>query len=99
VIIDKLPFEVPDDPVIAARVDRIARIGGNAFYEYQVPRAAIQLKQGIGRLIRSSKDRGVIAVFDIRMLTKSYGQVFVKSLPPCRVVHSLDEIETFLKSS
>jgi ATP-dependent DNA helicase DinG len=99
VIIDKLPFEVPDDPVIAARVDRIARNGGNAFYEYQVPRAAIQLKQGIGRLIRSSKDRGVIAVFDIRMLTKSYGQVFVKSLPPCRVVHSLDEIETFLKSS
>jgi ATP-dependent DNA helicase DinG len=98
-IIDKLPFEVPDDPVIAARVDRIARNGGNAFYEYQVPRAAIQLKQGIGRLIRSSRDRGVIAIFDIRMLTKSYGQVFVKSLPPCRVVHSLDEIDTFVKAS
>ena len=97
VIIDKLPFEVPDDPVIAARVDRISRSGGNAFYEYQVPRAAIQLKQGIGRLIRSSRDRGVIAIFDVRMLTKSYGQVFVKSLPPCRVVHSLDEIETFVK--
>ncbi len=99
VIIDKLPFEVPDDPVIAARLDRINRNGGNAFYEYQVPRAAIQLKQGIGRLIRSSKDRGVIAIFDIRMLAKSYGPVFVKSLPPCRMVHSLDEIETFLKSS
>jgi ATP-dependent DNA helicase DinG len=99
VVIDKLPFEVPDDPVIAARVDRITRNGGNAFYEYQVPRAAIQLKQGIGRLIRSSSDRGVIAIFDGRMLTKSYGQVFVKSLPPCRVVHSLDEVETFLKSS
>ena len=97
VIIDKLPFEVPDDPVIAARVDRISRSGGNAFYEYQVPRAAIQLKQGIGRLIRSSRDRGVIAIFDVRMLTKSYGQVFVKSLPPCRVVHSLDEIETFVE--
>ncbi|SPF50180.1 Helicase c2 [Syntrophobacter sp. SbD1] len=95
-IIDKLPFEVPDDPVIAARLDRISRSGGNAFYQYQVPRAAIQLKQGIGRLIRSSRDRGVIAVFDIRMLTKSYGQVFVKSLPPCRVVHCLDEIDTFL---
>ncbi len=95
-IIDKLPFEVPDDPVIAARLDRISRSGGNAFYQYQVPRAAIQLKQGIGRLIRSSRDRGVIAVFDIRMLTKSYGQVFVKSLPPCRVVHRLDEIDTFL---
>jgi ATP-dependent DNA helicase DinG len=99
VVIDKLPFEVPDDPVIAARVDRITRNGGNAFYEYQVPRAAIQLKQGIGRLIRSSKDRGVIAIFDARMLTKSYGQVFVKSLPPCRLVHSIDEVDTFLKSS
>ena len=62
-----------------------------------MPRAAIQLKQGIGRLIRSSGDRGVIALFDIRMLTKSYGQVFVKSLPPCRIVHSLDQIDTFLK--
>ncbi len=99
VIIDKLPFEVPDDPVIAARVDRISRSGGNAFYEYQVPRAAIQLKQGIGRLIRSSRDRGVIAIFDVRMLTRSYGQVFVKSLPPCRVVHSLDEIDTFVDGS
>ena len=97
-VIDKLPFEVPDDPVIAARVDRITRDGGNAFYDYQVPRAAIQLKQGVGRLIRSSTDRGVIAIFDSRMLTKSYGQVFVKSLPPCRVVHSLDEIDTFLSS-
>jgi ATP-dependent DNA helicase DinG len=97
VIIDKLPFEVPDDPVTASRLDRIARQGGNGFYEYQVPRAAIQLKQGIGRLIRSSGDRGIIAVFDIRMLTKSYGQVFVKSLPPCRIVHSLDQIDTFLR--
>ncbi|MDR3555032.1 MAG: ATP-dependent DNA helicase [Syntrophobacteraceae bacterium] len=98
VIIDKLPFEVPDDPVTAARLDRIAGQGGNGFYEYQVPRAAIQLKQGIGRLIRSSGDRGVIAVFDIRMLTKSYGKVFVKSLPPCRIIHSLGQIDTFLGS-
>jgi ATP-dependent DNA helicase DinG len=97
VIIDKLPFEVPDDPVLSARLDRINRNGGNAFYDYQVPRAAIQLKQGIGRLIRSSRDRGVIAVFDIRILTKSYGHIFLKSLPPCRVVHSLDEIDSFLK--
>lgn len=99
VIIDKLPFEVPDDPVIAARIDRINSNGGNAFYDYQVPRAAIQLKQGIGRLIRSSADRGIIAVFDIRILTKSYGRIFLKSLPPCRVVHSLDEIENFLSKS
>ena len=95
VMIDKLPFEVPDDPVTASRLDRIAKQGGNGFYDYQVPRAAIQLKQGIGRLIRSSADRGVIAVFDVRMLTKSYGKVFVKSLPPCRIVHSLDKIDTF----
>lgn len=98
VLIDKLPFEVPDDPVIAARVDRLTRSGRNAFYEYQVPRAAIQLKQGIGRLIRSSRDRGIIIIFDVRMLTKSYGQVFLKSLPPCPVVHSLDAIDTFLIS-
>ncbi len=96
VIIDKLPFEVPDDPVTAARVDRITRDGKNAFYEYQVPKAAIQLKQGVGRLIRSSRDRGIISIFDVRILTKSYGQIFLKSLPPCRVVHSLDEIDQFL---
>ncbi|MHC1728842.1 MAG: ATP-dependent DNA helicase [Syntrophobacteraceae bacterium] len=98
VLIDKLPFEVPDDPIIAARVDRLTRNGKNAFYEYQVPRAAIQLKQGIGRLIRSSQDRGIITIFDVRMLTKSYGQVFLKSLPPCPVIHSLDAIDGFLKS-
>lgn len=95
-LIDKLPFEVPDDPVIAARMDQLSRQGKSAFYEYQVPRAAIQLKQGVGRLIRSSGDRGVIALFDIRLTTKSYGQVFLKSLPPCPVVHSLDQIGEFL---
>ncbi|MFZ2445626.1 MAG: ATP-dependent DNA helicase [Syntrophobacteraceae bacterium] len=96
-LIDKLPFEVPDDPVTAARLDRLARDGKNSFYEYQVPRAAIQLKQGIGRLIRSSRDRGVIALFDVRIYTKSYGQVFLKSLPPCRVVHSIEEIGEFFQ--
>lgn len=96
-IIDKLPFEVPDDPVIAARVDRLAREGKNAFYEYQIPKAAIQLKQGIGRLIRSSRDRGIIAIFDVRMVAKSYGQIFLKSLPPCPVVHSMEEIDGFLE--
>lgn len=94
-LIDKLPFEVPDDPVTAARLDRLVHEGKNAFYEYQVPRAAIQLKQGIGRLIRTSRDRGIIAVFDIRIMTKSYGQVFLKSLPPCRVVQSIDDIGDF----
>ncbi|MEM5788105.1 MAG: helicase C-terminal domain-containing protein, partial [Syntrophobacteraceae bacterium] len=94
-IIDKLPFEVPDDPVTAARLDKLTTEGKNAFYEYQVPRAAIQLKQGIGRLIRTSRDRGIIAIFDVRIMTKSYGQVFLKSLPQCRVAHSMDEVHEF----
>ena len=96
VLIDKLPFEVPDDPITAARLDRLAGSGKNGFYEYQVPRAAIQLKQGVGRLIRSSTDTGIIALFDSRLLTKSYGQVFLKSLPPCPVVHSMEAIDEFL---
>lgn len=98
-IIDKLPFEVPDDPVTAARLEKLARDGKNSFYEYQVPRAAIQLKQGIGRLIRSSADRGIIALFDIRLFTKSYGQLFLRSLPPCPIVRSMDEIDDFLKQT
>ncbi len=95
-MIDKLPFEVPDDPVAAARMDRLAKNGKNPFYQYQVPRAAIQLKQGVGRLIRTTKDRGIIAIFDIRLLTKNYGQIFLNSLPPCRVVHTIDEVGDFL---
>jgi ATP-dependent DNA helicase DinG len=94
-LIDKLPFEVPDDPLIAARMDHLAKQGKNPFFNYQVPRAIIQLKQGVGRLIRSSKDRGVIAIFDIRLLRKSYGQLFVKSLPPCRLVHDKEKIGGF----
>jgi|WetSurMetagenome_2_1015567.scaffolds.fasta_scaffold00848_9 ATP-dependent DNA helicase DinG len=94
-LIDKLPFEVPDDPLIAARMDHLYRQGKNPFFHYQVPRAIIQLKQGVGRLIRSSQDRGVIAIFDVRLLTKSYGQMFLKSLPPCRVVHEREQIGTF----
>jgi ATP-dependent DNA helicase DinG len=97
VMIDKLPFEVPDDPITASRLDRLAGEGKNGFYEYQVPRAAIQLKQGVGRLIRSSTDTGIIAIFDSRILTKSYGRTFLKSLPPCPVVHSMDAIDDFLQ--
>ena len=97
-LIDKLPFEVPDDPLIAARMEHLAREGKNAFFNYQVPRAIIQLKQGVGRLIRSSQDRGIIIIFDIRLFTKSYGKLFVKSLPPCGIVHQLDELDDFLLS-
>jgi ATP-dependent DNA helicase DinG len=94
-LIDKLPFEVPDDPLIAARMEQVARQGKSSFFDYQVPRAILQLKQGVGRLIRSSQDRGVIAIFDIRLRTKSYGQTFLRSLPPCRLVHDKEAIGAF----
>lgn len=86
VIIDKLPFAVPSDPVIAARQRRIDENGGSSFYEYSVPQAIIALKQGIGRLIRSSTDRGLLAILDPRLRTKGYGQQFLRSLPPCPVI-------------
>ncbi len=95
VIIDRLPFAVPSDPVVKARVDAINNEGGNAFYDYQVPSAVITLKQGFGRLIRSLNDRGVLALLDNRIVKKSYGRVFLDSLPPYRRTSSLDEVENF----
>ena len=92
VIIDKLPFAVPSDPVVAARQRYIEDQGGSSFYEYSVPQAIISLKQGLGRLIRSTTDRGVLAVLDPRLRTKMYGQTFLQSLPPCRVTSDIDEI-------
>ena len=92
VIIDKLPFAVPSDPVVAARQRHIEDQGGSSFYEYSVPQAIISLKQGLGRLIRSTTDRGVLAVLDPRLKTKSYGRLFLKSLPQCRVTSDLREL-------
>jgi len=92
VIIDKLPFAVPTDPVVAARQRHIEEMGGSSFYEYSVPQAIISLKQGLGRLIRSTSDRGVLAVLDPRLRTKVYGQQFLKSLPPCRITSNIDEL-------
>lgn len=92
-LIDKLPFEVPDDPVLAARMAYLAEHGRSPFLDYQVPRAIIQLKQGVGRLIRSSSDRGLIVIFDIRLITKKYGQLFISSLPPFRLVRKMEEID------
>lgn len=92
VIIDKLPFAVPSDPIIAARQRSIEDEGGSSFYEYSVPQAIISLKQGLGRLIRSTTDRGVLAVLDPRLRTKMYGQTFLKSLPPCRVTSDIDDL-------
>ncbi|HXZ80305.1 MAG TPA: ATP-dependent DNA helicase [Terriglobales bacterium] len=95
VIIDRLPFAVPNDPVVAARIKAIDEEGGNAFFEYQVPAAVITLKQGFGRLIRSLHDRGVLALLDNRILKKQYGRVFLSSLPPYRRTTQLSEVETF----
>ncbi|MDQ5844502.1 MAG: ATP-dependent DNA helicase, partial [Acidobacteriota bacterium] len=92
VIIDKLPFAVPTDPIVAARQRHIEDEGGSSFFEYSVPQAIISLKQGLGRLIRSTTDRGVLAVLDPRLRTKSYGRLFLKSLPSCRVTSRIEEL-------
>ena len=95
VIIDRLPFAVPSDPVVAARVKAIDSGGGNAFFEYQVPSAVITLKQGFGRLIRSLHDRGLLALLDNRILKKQYGKVFVESLPSYARTTDLRKVEEF----
>ena len=95
VIIDRLPFAVPSDPVVAARIRAIDADGGNAFFQYQVPAAVITLKQGFGRLIRSLHDRGLLVLLDNRILKKQYGKVFVESLPPYRRTTDLKQVEEF----
>jgi ATP-dependent DNA helicase DinG len=95
VIIDKLPFASPGDPITAARIDSIRSRGGDPFADYQVPLAILALQQGLGRLIRHRSDRGVLAVLDPRLRTKGYGRRFVGSLPPAPVVHDLARIDDF----
>lgn len=98
VIIDKLPFAVPTDPIVAARQRYIEDSGGSSFYEYSVPQAIIALKQGLGRLIRSTTDRGVLAILDPRLRTKGYGRTFLQSLPPCRVTSRIDDLASILST-
>ena len=95
VVIDKLPFAAPDDPVFEARLDAIRRNGGNPFRDEQLPQAVIALKQGVGRLIRSETDRGVLVLCDPRLLTKGYGRVFLDSLPPFRRTRELADVQAF----
>ncbi|MBN1296180.1 ATP-dependent DNA helicase [bacterium] len=95
VIIDKLPFASPGDPMTRARIDHLNAHGGNAFIHYQVPAAVMMLKQGVGRLIRSRSDRGLVAVLDHRIVRRQYGRMFLDSLPPFRQTSSLDDLRTF----
>jgi ATP-dependent DNA helicase DinG len=98
VIIDRLPFAPPDDPVLAARIARINREGRNAFMEYQLPEAVITLRQGAGRLIRDERDRGVLMICDPRLITKAYGRRIWQSLPPMRRTREPAEVCEFLRN-
>ncbi|MGH8238183.1 MAG: ATP-dependent DNA helicase, partial [Steroidobacteraceae bacterium] len=96
VVIDKLPFAAPDDPVLKARLDAIERRGGSPFFEEQIPQAVITLKQGVGRLMRDPSDFGVVVLCDQRLRTRAYGRIFLDSLPPMPRTERLEEVEQFL---
>jgi ATP-dependent DNA helicase DinG len=99
VIIDKLPFAVPSDPIVQARSRAIEEAGGNPFRDYQVPQAAIALKQGFGRLIRAKSDRGVLALLDNRITKKAYGQIFFDSLPDYAFTTEITDVESFFQTT
>ncbi|MDH4099791.1 MAG: ATP-dependent DNA helicase [Nitrospirota bacterium] len=98
VIVDKLPFASPGDPLVEARIEALRKEGHNAFIRYQVPEAVISLKQGMGRLVRTRQDRGVLALLDPRVKTKEYGRLFLASLPPCPVTGNIDDVAGFFEN-
>jgi ATP-dependent DNA helicase DinG len=98
VIIDRLPFSWPNDPIMEARLEKIASAGKSPFWEYQVPGAIILLKQGLGRLVRTRQDRGLLAILDPRLWTKNYGRAFIESLPPCPFTHEQKDISAFFSA-
>ena len=95
VVIDKLPFASPDDPVLEARIRVMREDGGNPFADIQIPTAAIALKQGVGRLIRDISDRGVLVLGDPRLTQASYGKIFLRSLPMMPITRSIEDVEAF----
>lgn len=99
VILTRLPFAVPDEPIIEAKVERIKREGGNPFFDFQVPEAAMQFRQGFGRLIRKASDIGVVAVLDSRIVTKGYGKTFLASVPQCTVSSNPEHVGIFMKKA
>jgi ATP-dependent DNA helicase DinG len=98
VIIDKLPFAVPSDPIVAARMQALEQDGRNAFADYQIPEAVLALKQGFGRLIRSKTDRGILAILDNRILRMQYGKIFLESLPDYATTQNLAEVALFMEN-
>jgi ATP-dependent DNA helicase DinG len=99
VIVDRLPFAVPSDPIVAARVNALNEEGRNAFAEYQVPQAVLALKQGFGRLIRARTDRGVLSILDNRIQRMAYGKIFIDSLPKYARTQELRDVEQFFSKS
>ena len=97
VVVDKLPFAAPDDPVFEARLQAVRRAGGNPFRDEQLPQAVIALKQGVGRLIRTESDRGVLVLCDPRLTGRSYGRTFLQSLPPFPRTREIEDISAFFE--